>query len=45
MLHSDTHPSVSLILCDRHERKSIIQLIMLDGMEGAQSFVAKTMVY
>ena len=33
--------SLSLILCERHERKSIIQLMMLGGMESAHSFLTK----
>ena len=41
VLYSETHLSVSLILCERHKRKSIIQLIMLGGMETAHSFLTK----
>ena len=39
--HSDTQSSESLILCERADRKSIIQLMTLGAMSSAHNFVTK----
>ena len=39
--HSDTQLSESLILCERPERKSMIQLVTLGGIVSARNFLTK----
>ena len=43
--HSDTQPSESLILCERADRKSIIQLMTLEAMSSAHNFLTKILWY